>query len=146
MSTVRPRANRSKNYDSVELKPLANAELDDDDDADNTDYGKTKTDKWLQYALHKLHALLWIVVASALAIWTQLFDVIMVGNPPNRPKAQLNRCASPPLHTLMRAAVPPWMSRHAYHNKFFIVRRCACMRAHAGSGSTSRWLASAAGS
>ena len=71
---TRPR----KRYDSVELKPLAGAT--DEADDDEPEY-KTKTDKWLNFALHKLHALLWIVIASALAFWTQLFEVIIDGAP-----------------------------------------------------------------
>ena len=91
-TTTRPRRGK-KAYDSVELKPLADAQDEDDDDNDYTGSGKSKTDKWLIYAMHKLHALLWIVISSALAIWTQLFEVVIDGYPPARPDAQLNRCA-----------------------------------------------------
>ena len=82
MSTTRPR----KRYDSVELKPLASAENDEDEEEH-----KSKTDQWLNYALHKLHALLWIIIGGALAGWTQLFNVIVDGHPPAAPERQLNR-------------------------------------------------------
>ena len=90
-STVRPR----KKYDSVEMKPLATATDDDDDDGEHM----SKGDKWLNYALHKLHALLWIVVAGGVTILTQLFEVVVDGHPPDRPEAQLGRCV--PLHRAM---------------------------------------------
>jgi hypothetical protein len=48
-----------KKYASVELKPLsAGADYDDEEEY------KSKTDQWLAYILAKLHALLWIVIAS----------------------------------------------------------------------------------
>ena len=59
MSTVRPR----KNYDRMEDKPLVTADEYDEDDPQF----KSKTDQWLQYILHKLHALLWIVIATGIA-------------------------------------------------------------------------------
>lgn len=84
MSKVQQR----KKYDSVELKPLATST--DNDDDDDEEY-KTKSEQWLNWALYKLHALLWIIIASALAIYTQLFEVIVNGHPPVDPKRQLNR-------------------------------------------------------
>ena len=86
MSKTRPRPGK-KPYDSIELKPLAGSDDWDDDDPEK----KSKTDQWLQYALAKLHALLWIVIGTALAIHTQLFEVVIDGHPPDRPKAELNR-------------------------------------------------------
>ena len=85
MSTVRPR----KNYDRMEDKPLVTADEYDEDDPQF----KSKTDQWLQYILHKLHALLWIVIATGIAIHTELFELIVDGHPPSRPAAELNRCA-----------------------------------------------------
>jgi len=78
---------RQRRYDSVEMKPLAGS-ADDDDEYEEP---KSKTDQWLTYALHKLHALLWIVVASALTMWTQLPEVVMQGHAPKRPDRELNR-------------------------------------------------------
>jgi len=83
MSKVQQR----KKYDQVELKPLASNENDFDDDQEY----KTKSDQWLNWALFKLHALLWIIIASALALYTQLFEVIVDGHPPADPSRQLNR-------------------------------------------------------
>ena len=77
-----------KRYGSVELKPL-NSGVEDDDDEEH----KSKTDQWLTYALHKLHALLWIIIAAAVAVYVQLYELIMDGHPPHDPKRQLNRCA-----------------------------------------------------
>jgi len=88
MASTVPRAR--KRYDSVELKPLS-ANADDDDDDDEP---KGKMDQWLSYILAKLHALLWIVIAGAIAAYTQLFEVILDGHPPHAPKRELNRCAS----------------------------------------------------
>ena len=85
MSTVRPR----KNYDRMEDKPLVTADEYDEDDPQF----KSKTDQWLQYILHKLHALLWIVIATGIAIHTELFELIVDGHPPSRPTGELNRCA-----------------------------------------------------
>ena len=87
-STVRPRA---KKYDAVEMKPLAPS-LDDDPWDDEP---KTKTDQWLNWIWYKLHALLWIIISSALAVHTQLYEVITEGSPPARPEAKLNRCVQP---------------------------------------------------
>jgi hypothetical protein len=84
MSKVQQR----KKYDSVELKPLA-SNADDDEDEEY----KSKSDQWLNWALFKLHALLWIIIASALALYTQLFEVIVDGHPPGDESRQLNRCA-----------------------------------------------------
>ena len=100
----------SKGKVSVELKPLAGA-VDDADD-DGPEY-KSKTDQWLNFLLHKLHALLWIVVASALAIWTQLYEVVVDGHPPARPHAELSRCA----RVLLQHAQPA--ARH-------VRTRCEC--------------------
>mmetsp|Transcript_579 Transcript_579/g.1528 ORF Transcript_579/g.1528 Transcript_579/m.1528 type:complete len:174 (+) Transcript_579:96-617(+) len=85
MASTVPRAR--KRYDSVELKPLS-ANADDDDDDDEP---KGKMDQWLSYILAKLHALLWIVIAGAIAAYTQLFEVILDGHPPHAPKRELNR-------------------------------------------------------
>lgn len=91
MSTTRPRKSRGRAHDESEMRPLADA-VDEDDDDDG--YGKkSKMDQWLQYILQKLHALLWIIVASALTVYTQVFEVVVNGHPPARPEAQLNRCA-----------------------------------------------------
>ena len=65
LSSMPPR----KRYDSVELKPLSSG-ADDDEEEEH----KSKTDQWLSYALQKLHALLWIVIATALAVYAQLYD------------------------------------------------------------------------
>ena len=86
MATV-PR--ERKKYDSMETKPLASAT---DEFEDDEEY-KSKSDQWLNWALYKLHALLWIIVASALAVYTQLFEVIMDGHPPADPSRKLNRYA-----------------------------------------------------
>ena len=82
---------RKKNaYSEVEMKPLASAmdATDDDDPADNP---KSKTDQWLHYALHKLHALLWLVIAGGIALYVDLIPLVIDGHPPARPEAQLNR-------------------------------------------------------
>lgn len=97
MSKVQQR----KKYDQVELKPLASNENDFDDDQEY----KTKSDQWLNWALFKLHALLWIIIASALALYTQLFEVIVDGHPPADPSRQLNRCVLLDLRFL-----PPFVS------------------------------------
>ena len=86
MATTRPR----KRHNDYELKPLASSA--DGDDDDGVEY-KSKTDQWLNFILHKLHALLWIVIGGALAVHTQLFELIMDGHPPARPQAELGRCA-----------------------------------------------------
>ena len=77
---------KRKNYDAVELRPLASA--DDDDDVTEK---KSKVDEWLEYAWRKLHALLWIVVASALAAYLQVFEVVVNGYVPGKPERQLHR-------------------------------------------------------
>ena len=81
MSTVRER----KRAEGVELRPLASAEDDYDDDVGKSEH------PFLEKVLYKLHALLWIVIASALAVYVQLFEVIVDGHPPNDEKRQLNR-------------------------------------------------------
>ena len=129
-SAVRPR--NKKAYDSVELKPLATA-TDDNDDTD--DYQKnSKVDKWLNYALHKLHALLWVVLGTALALWTQLFEVVINGHPPDRPNAQINRCAS---CVLAHAPHLPRPSSRRRHEALLTVV-CVCVRAR-GAASGSAW-------
>ena len=80
-------AQRRKKYDSVELKPLASSMDDGDDD----DERMSPTDQWLKYALHKLHAILWIVIAGALAWWTKLYEICTEGHPPTRPEVEINR-------------------------------------------------------
>jgi hypothetical protein len=86
-ATQMSKVQQRKKYDSVELKPLATSTDNDDDEEEY----KTKSEQWLNWALYKLHALLWIIIASALAIYTQLFEVIVNGHPPVDPKRQLNR-------------------------------------------------------
>ena len=71
---------------------IADEALLDEYDEDDPQF-KSKTDQWLQYILHKLHALLWIVIATGIAIHTELFELIVDGHPPSRPAAELNRCA-----------------------------------------------------
>ena len=81
-----------KRYDAVEMKPLSSSKGgDDDDDDDDSSPKKSKMDEWLTYILHKLHALLWLVVASALAMYVDLLDLLVLGHPPARPEAQMNR-------------------------------------------------------
>ena len=82
---LRPSSARHK---PVELRPLASSVglYDDDHDAEH----KSPTDKWLEYVLHKLHALLWVVLASAVAAYTNLFKLIIDGYPPSDPSRQLN--------------------------------------------------------
>ena len=130
MATTRPRKNRA--HDAVELRPLADDHdgLDDDDGYEK----KSKMDQWLQYILQKLHALLWIIVACALAAYTQVFEVIVDGHPPARPQAELNRCVRSPLALVCAAAR---ISQRRRNSRASFV--CA------GSGSTSGWPASAAG-
>ena len=79
---------KNKKYDAVELKPLASA--DDDDDPNEK---KSKTDEWLEWLWRKLHALLWIIVAGALATYLELVDVVLTGQVPGKPERQLHRCA-----------------------------------------------------
>ena len=78
---------KNKKYDAVELKPLASA--DDDDDPNEK---KSKTDEWLEWLWRKLHALLWIIVAGALATYLQIFEVVVDGHPPGKPERELHRC------------------------------------------------------
>ena len=85
MASTGPR----KRYDAVEMKPLSEGPNDDDDD-DGWDK-KSKMDMWMKWALHKLHALLWIVIASGIAMYTNLIELILVGHTPARPHAELNR-------------------------------------------------------
>lgn len=81
---------KGKLYDAVEMKPLAGA--DDDDEPIEK---KSKLDQWLEWLWRKLHALLWIMIAGALAAWLQLFEVVVDGHPPNNPdNRELHRCAS----------------------------------------------------
>lgn len=124
---------RQRRYDSVEMKPLAGS-ADDDDEYEEP---KSKTDQWLTYALHKLHALLWIVVASALTMWTQLPEVVMQGHAPKRPDRELNRCEAATIaahhHTALRVPPPP--------------NALPCALRSRASGSSSTWglLASGVG-
>ena len=83
MATIRPRRGRGE-----DTKPLTSATDYDDEDEEP----KSKTDQWLQYAMNKLQALLWIIIAGALAVWTELFHVVVDGHPINKPERQLNRC------------------------------------------------------
>ena len=84
MASTLPR--ERKKYASVELKPLS-AGADDDDEEEY----KSKTDQWLAYILAKLHALLWIVIASFICAYTEIYEVILDGHPPHDEKRQLNR-------------------------------------------------------
>lgn len=86
---LRPGAAR---HEPVELRPLASS-VGTDDEEDDNDERKSPTDKWLEYVLHKLHALLWVVLASAVAAYTNLFELIIDGTPPSDPSRQLNRFA-----------------------------------------------------
>lgn len=70
----------------METVPLTTADEDDEE-------FKSKTDQWLTYVMYKLHALLWIIIAAALAVYTDLYDVIVDGHPPARPEAEINRFA-----------------------------------------------------
>jgi hypothetical protein len=110
-------ATQRKKYDSVELKPLASAGAQDEQDDDMPEF-KSKTDQWLNFALHKLHALLWIVIASALAVWTDLFEVIVEGHPPARPHAELNQCVPPRLN-LHRLVCPLPAARLSLARRFW---------------------------
>lgn len=84
MASTVPR--ERKKYASVELKPLsAGADYDDEEEY------KSKTDQWLAYILAKLHALLWIVIASFICAYTEIYEVILDGHPPHDEKRQLNR-------------------------------------------------------
>ena len=78
---------KNKKYDAVEMKPLASS-TDDDDDPNEK---KSKTDEWLEWLWRKLHALLWIIVAGALATYLQLFEVVVDGHPPGKPERELHR-------------------------------------------------------
>ena len=85
MSSTRRRPNKNE---TVPLTTADESSLDDDDGEH-----LSRTDQWLTYIMYKLHALLWITIASALAIYTQLYEVIVDGHPPARPEAELNRFA-----------------------------------------------------
>ena len=82
-------ARSRKRYDSLELKPLSSDVGDDDTDEDG--HAKSKTDRWLEYILEKLHAILWITIAGTITAYTQLIDVVINGHPPHAPERQLNR-------------------------------------------------------
>lgn len=86
MSSTRQRPKAYAQMSDTEMKPL-NSAVDDDDG----DEGETPTDKWLKYALHKLHALLWLLLAGTLAWYTQLWDIITSGHPATRPGTDMNR-------------------------------------------------------
>ena len=103
----------------------------DEYDEDDPQF-KSKTDQWLQYILHKLHALLWIVIATGIAIHTELFELIVDGHPPSRPAAELNRCAFYFSAALFLPSPPLTVTLHLSHT-------CAA------SGSTSASPALAAG-
>ena len=75
-----------RRYDSVELRPLSST-IDDDDD----DEHKSKSDQWLNYILSKLHAILWIVIASSIAVYTNLYEIVIDGHAPGKPQRQLHR-------------------------------------------------------
>ena len=87
---------KKKKYDAIEMKPLAGATDDDDDDTEK----KSKADEWLEYAWRKLHALLWIIIAGALATWLELVDVVLEGHTKKRPERELHRCAMLPAASL----------------------------------------------
>jgi len=77
----------------TEMRPLAAHEMSSGtalDSDDENEENMTPTDKWLRYALHKLHALLWVLLAGTLFWWANLWDVIMTGHPPGKPQLQLN--------------------------------------------------------
>ncbi|KAL1528170.1 hypothetical protein AB1Y20_009531 [Prymnesium parvum] len=104
-SVVQRGLSKAKKYDAVEMKPLAGA--DDDDDPS---HGKRKLDEWLEWLWRKLHALLWIVVAGALASYLQLIDVMLDGHPPGKPDRQLHRFA----FNIGLAGFGGWLSIAAY--------------------------------
>jgi len=75
-----------KRYAQVEMKPLASGVDDDDDEVKTSVF-----DEWLEYAWRKLNALLWIIVACAIAWFVHLPDIVVHGHPPDKPHRQLNR-------------------------------------------------------
>ena len=87
MASVQPVRRRS-GRDSLEGKQLLSG-LDEDDDEEP----KSKLDQWLQFALTKLTALLWIVLAIGIALYTELWELVINGHPPKDPSRQLNRYA-----------------------------------------------------
>ena len=90
-------ARERKKYEQVELQPLASA-VDGDDEDDPSKL--SPMDQWLHYILHKLHALLWLVLAGTVIWMTDLFAVIIDGSPPERPEARLNRCETIPTRSI----------------------------------------------
>lgn len=69
---------------AVELKPLTDLDTSALDEKD-----KTKSQEWMEYAVRKLTALLWIIVAGALAIYIKLYDVIIASYTPGNTGKQL---------------------------------------------------------
>lgn len=90
---------KSKRYDPVEMRPLNSF----DDEADTEK--KSKVDLWLEYAWRKLHALLWIIIAGALATYLDVVGVVIHGHVPGKPQRQLHRCVP------FRLRSPTWPSR-----------------------------------
>ena len=100
---------KNKKYDAVEMKPLSSA--DDEDDTEK----KSKADEWLEYAWRKLHALLWIIIAGALATYLDIVEVVMNGHPVEKPDRQLHRCAH-----------PHCARSHSYAHQGLCESGCAC--------------------
>ena len=73
----------------VETVPMTAVDADGDEDDDHEP--KSKMDEWLDYIVHKLLAVLAILIASAVAWYIRLVDVIIEGESPKRP-GRLNRC------------------------------------------------------
>lgn len=78
----RPSA-KSKAYEQVELTPLG-----PDTSSLDEPLGKRES-TWLEYAFKKLSALLWIVVAAALAWYIKLPDVVVASYDPDNKGKQL---------------------------------------------------------
>jgi hypothetical protein len=74
---------KSKAYEQVELTPLG-----PDTSSLDEPLGKRET-TWLEYAFKKLSALLWIVVAAALAWYIKLPEVVVASYNPNNTGKQL---------------------------------------------------------
>ena len=74
---------KSKSYEQVELTPLG-----PDTSSPDEPLGKRES-TWLEYAFKKLSALLWILVAAALAWYIKLPDVIVASYDPNNKGRQL---------------------------------------------------------
>ena len=83
MKAVRSATRSRKKYEHVELTPLRDSEVEDERES-------SVTQQWLEYAWRKLLALLWILVALALAVYLQLPDIVLTGATRDKPHRPMN--------------------------------------------------------